>query len=422
MKRKTFLLIAACYFGISLNAQVTDGSVEKPVQVKWSGFIMNNFFYDSRRMFDALDGLVLIFPLPPDLDDRGNDLNDIPATSFLSFATRLRANISGPDALGAVTTGYIEFDFTARANAASLRFRQAWVNFAWENTSLLAGRTWTPFVSIDVAPDVIGMNIGTPFSPFNRSDQLTLTHRIGNINLILSALYQNDYVNNGPLGRSPAYQNSAIMPNLHAQIKYKTENTILGLGVDYKKLKPRVSTISPLSGERHKSETTVGCPALLAYLKLRHNLLTISAKSILAANVSENIMTGAFAIKSVDPITGNEEYTPYKHWFLWSNVTYGKKLKAGLFGGYLKNLGAGENIVFTSTDLPVTVFGLGEKISEMYRISPSLSYTSGPVMLAFEVEHNIAGYGEINYGNKGKIINVSNVKSTRLLATMYYNF
>ena len=45
------------------------------------------------------------------------------------------------------------------------------------------------------------------------------------------------------------------------------------------------------------------------------------------------------------------------------------KLKGSLFGGYLKNLGAGKNLVAPFTTAP-NVFGLGENIDQFIRITP----------------------------------------------------
>ncbi|NJK87599.1 MAG: hypothetical protein HC906_18120 [Bacteroidales bacterium] len=114
-------------------------------------------------------------------------------------------------------------------------------------------------------------------------------------------------------------------------------------------------------------------------------------------------MTGAYGISSYDTITGYETYTPFRHYFVWGNVSYGNKLKGSLFAGYLKNLGATENIVNPNVTGFPTIFGLGEKIDQMVRITPTLFYTSGKMTIALEVEHNIATYGNIDYANKGKI-------------------
>jgi hypothetical protein len=402
----------------------------KPVEVKWSGFIMDNLFYDTRKNADALDGMVLLFPLPEAKDSLGDDLNKIPNLSLLSFASRLKCNMSGPDAFGAVTSGYIELDFTARAeynksSTASLRFRQAWAKLNWKSTELLVGRTWHPLGSMDVVPSVMGLSIGAPFQPFNRSEQITLTQKVGKINFIFSALFQNDYINNGPNGRLPANQTNAVIPNLHFQTKYKSEMAIFGWGIDYKRLKPRIFTTSTaITPQKFSTDATVDCIALLAYGQIKFGKLTISSKTILANNTSESLMTGAFGVSDYDAVTGHEEYTPYTHWFIWGNISYGNKLKSNLFGGYLKNLGAGENIVAPNptSGLTTSVFGLGESIGSMYRLVYTESYTSGKVTFALEVEYNNALYGTIDYTDKGRIVNAKAASSTRVLATMYYFF
>lgn len=406
---------------VSAQGTASEEKKEKPVEVKISGFILNNMFLDTRKNVDALDGLVLLFPQPELKNSNGEDLNAVPNATLLSFASRLKFAITGPDALGAKTSGYMEYDFTARANAVTLRFRQAWAKLTWEKSELLIGRAWHPLASMDVIPSVMALSIGAPFQPFNRSEQITYTQKFGKTSLILSALYQNDYTNNGPLGKSYTYQTNALLPNLHAQLKYKSDNVIAGVGFDYKLLKPRTEVMGT-NQIKSKADETVGSYAILAYGQVKSGKLTVSGKSIFAANTSESLMPGAFAISSYDAVTGKEEYTNYKHFFIWGNVSYGGALKASLFTGYFKNLGASENIVAPNAALPTTVFGLGEKIGEMIRVVPTVSYTSGKVVLAFEIEQNIAAYGTINYAKKGEITAKSNIASTRFSATMYYNF
>lgn len=419
--RKLLLLTMALVVTMSTLGQDSKIQSEKPVVVKVSGFIMENIFFDTRKNFDALDGMALLFPLPEAINSQMEDLNKVPNLTLLSFASRLKFGITGPDAFGARTSGFIEFDFTTRSASASVRFRQAWIKLNWEKTELLIGRAWHPLASTEVVPSVIGLSVGAPFQPFNRSEQLTLTHKKGNLNFIFSALFQNDYTNNGPAGKSFLYQNNAIIPNLHAQLKYKTANVIMGVGVDYKKLKPRTYVESPVDKAKIKTNAVVNCPALLAYGQVKSGKLTISGKAILAANTSESLMTGAYGITSYDNLTGHEEYKPFKHFFIWGNISYGTKLTGSLFGGYLKNLGASENILAPFNTNP-TVFGLGENIGQMIRIVPTLAYTTGNVTIGIEVENNIAAYGSFDYSDKGKIINTGNVIGTRLFATMLYNF
>jgi hypothetical protein len=421
MKKTTILIMLVVLLGpIHAQDSIQPPPKPKPVEVKWSGFVLDQLFYDTRKNYDALDGQVVLFPLAESKDSLGKDLNTVPNLNLLSFASRLRCNITGPDAFGATTSGYFEFDFSARANCATVRFRQAWAKLNWKKTELLVGRTWHPMCSIEVLPSVMALSMGAPFQPFNRSDQITINQKAGNFKFILSAIFQNDYTDNGPGGKLYAYQTNTAIPNLHLQAKYKNENTIVGIGIDYKRLRPRTSTTIAKKTVQ-KSDATIDCLALLAYAQLKFEKLTVSAKTILANNISESLMAGAYGISEYDTNSGHEEYTPYKHWFIWGDVSYGNKLKVSLFAAYLKNLGAGENLV-TPIGTQAVVFGLGENIASMIRISPVISYTSGKVMLALEVEHNIALYGSYDYADKGKIINTKEVNGTRLMATMYYNF
>jgi len=379
---------------------------------------MNNMFFDSRKNFEALDGLVLLFPLPQDtLDAFGEDINQVRNLNLLSFATRLRAAVTGPDAFGASTSGLIEIDFTSRANSVTLRFRQAWVKLAWENSDLLVGRAWHPMSSTDVAPAVSSLNWGAPFQPFNRSAQITFTRYSGNISMIGSLIFQNDYTSNGPAGKTYLYQTNSLHPEIHAQIKYKSENFIIGAGADYKKILPRTHTVSPVTGKKYKTNEAYNSLAYLVYAQVKTGKLTIAAKSIYATNISENLMAGAFGISAFDSATGREKYTPYKHWYIWGNIMYGTNLKAGVFAGYFKNLGAKDDLVENTP-----VYGLGENIASMYRISPIISYTKGKVTLASEVECNIAAYGKINYSDKGRITDAEKITGMRVLLSLNYVF
>jgi hypothetical protein len=394
---------------------------EKPVEVKISGFIMNNLFFDTRKNLDALDGMVLLYPLPESPDINGDDLNKVPNMTMLSFASRLKFGITGPDAFGAKTSGLLEVDFTARAISATLRFRQGWLKLNWEKTELLVGRAWHPLCATDVLPGIAALSIGAPFQPFNRSDQITVTQKFGKMNLILSASYQNDYNSNGPYGKTYVYQNNAIIPNLHVQIKYKSDNTVLGLGIDYKRLRPRTYVESPVDKAKTKTSEGLNCAAILAYGQIKSGKLTIGGKTILAANTSESLMMGGYGIASYDTVSGYEEYSNFRHFFMWGSISYGNKLKASLFGGYLKNLGAGRNLVAPFTTAP-NVYGLGENIDRFVRITPTISYTSGKSTIAFEVEQNMAWFGTIDYADKGNIINTRSISGTRLLLMLMYNF
>ena len=51
----------------------------------------------------------------------------------------------------------------------------------------------------------------------------------------------------------------------------------------------------------------------------------IAGKTLLASNLTQACMLGGYAVTSVDPRTGEQEYTPYRHSMTWLNIVYGKK-------------------------------------------------------------------------------------------------
>jgi len=84
---------------------------EKKFGIKFSGFVKTDIFFDSRQTWDARDGQFLLYPKNEFLDENGDDINAVSKFNMLSIQTRLKGAITGPDALGAKTSGLIEGAF-----------------------------------------------------------------------------------------------------------------------------------------------------------------------------------------------------------------------------------------------------------------------------------------------------------------------
>ena len=106
---------------------------EEKFGIKFSGFVKNDFFYDSRQTVDAREGHFLLWPSAKLPDARGVDINSGANFNMLAIQTRLKGSISGPDAFGAKSSGVIEIDFLAQANdnINLLRMRHAFVKLNW---------------------------------------------------------------------------------------------------------------------------------------------------------------------------------------------------------------------------------------------------------------------------------------------------
>ncbi len=388
---------------------------EKNLNISFSGFIKNDFLFDTRKNAEAVDGLYTLWPLAPSYDANGEDINAKGSVRMLNVTTRFATRLTGLQIGNAKIVGYIEVDFSGGSVTNSLRFRHGYTTINWPKTQILFGRAWHPTFVEKVFPSVLNLNTGVPFQVFNRSPQLRVTHSLTkNLDVIAAAIYQTKYVSMGPVGTSANYQRDALAPNLHLQLQYYDENWVVGAGYDWKMIQPRETTTGA-NGDIYIADEKLASSAALAYVKYTNAKFQIKAKSMYGQNVSESLFPGGYAVASVNTQTGAESYTPTNHCYNFVNVTYGEKWQVGVFAGYMKNFGTSEN--------PVGPFyARGSDVAYAYRISPQLVYKYKNFMLGFEPEITTAAYGTIDYNDKGKVKDAEEVTNVRGLVTLFYFF
>jgi hypothetical protein len=410
MKKLVFLLLIV----LSFNSFSQGFLTSKDIKVELSGFVRNDFIFDTRRNVDACDNLLELFPKKPAYDSNNEDINAQASAKFLNIFTRFGTRFSGLQMGEAQVGAYVEVDFTGGPGTNSLRFRHAYTQFTWTKTKLLFGRTWHPSFIEKVFPSTLNENTGLPFQVFNRSPQLRLTHKLNdNLDFIAAAVYQYKYANTGPFGKTYQYQRDAVIPNIHAQIQYYNENWVVGAAFDWKIIQPRTSTIG--SGGTFKTTEKLSTMAAIAYLKYSNNKFQFKAKTMYGQNVCENLLPSGYAVASFNTTTGAETYTPLNHIYNWVNFTYGGAWKVGLFAGHLKNMGTSEN--------PVGEFyGFATDADVMYKISPQLIYNYKNFMFGWELSWTTAAYGDIDYNDLGKVKNTENVTNFRNMLAVAYKF
>lgn len=401
MKKSLFLLAV-----ISVNLIIAQQSKEGDI-IKLSGFIKSDFFFDSRQVVSIREGHFLLYPANESLDPNGKDINDKANFNALSIQTRLNAKITGPEALGAKTSGTIEGEFfgTSDADVNGFRLRHAFVTLSWSSTTLLVGQTWHPMFVTDVFPQVVSFNTGVPFQPFSRNPQIRLTHSIGNFNLIAALCSQRDFTSNGPAGFSSSYLRNSVIPNSHVQLQYKNENVVTGIGVDLKTLTPRLETI-----KKYKSDETISSYSFLGYLKIKSRTFNWLFETVYGGNNTDLMMLGGYAVKSTNSVNGLEEYEQLKVVSCWTDLTIGTDIQPGVFVGYTKNLGSEE-------ELSGALYTRVSNIDKILRVSPRIVFNYGKFRIAAEAEATIASYGAVD--KFGKVNNSKNITNIRGLLAFY---
>jgi len=385
--------------------------------ISFSGFVRTDVMVDTRQTVSFREGHFLLYPSAVMPDSDGADINARANFNILSIQTRLLGKISGPDAWGAKTSGLLEGEFFGMSDADvnGFRLRHAYVLFDWRRVSLLVGQTWHPMFVVEMFLAVVSFNTGAPFQPFSRNPQIRLSCAFRGFKLIAAAASQRDFQSPGPDRNnqpvfSSSYLRNAAFPNMHIQLQCRTGENLLGVGVDYKKLVPRLAT-----AKNRATHAAIGSVAALGYLKLVVKPFVVKAEGAVGGNLADMLMLGGYAVTASDPISGAESYSAIRCLSCWGELSAGTTIEAGLFAGYTKNRGAARDVVGA-------YYTRGGDIGDVFRISPRLQWNSGKARVAAELEYTSARYGFPDGGHKGRVERLKTAANIRLLTAVYYFF
>ncbi len=401
------------------------------------GFIRNYFTFDSRESMSGTGDMYNYQPKDVSPNAYGDDLNAISTFRFLSLTTRVGLNIVGYQWRGTEFGAKIEADFYAGLDkvgsgthkltgTAQFRLRQAYLTLGWDSlkmgkdfarVDLTIGQTWHPMAA-DLS-DVIALNSGAPFGPFNRSPQVKMDARLGKfVTLTAAGLWQMQYISQGPDGASAEYIAYSKTPEAYLGLSVHDKGVLFRVGADVLSISPRhLGTDAGGVKVRVNDRITTASPFL--YLQYKKGEFSVKAKTIFAEAGEHMNMNGGYGVKKVNA-DGSWEYTPTRTSSSWISLVYGgkvgkqedkhpQKLQGILFGGYIHNFGTKEEIIDADNDGKLDYYyPRGNNMNQMWRLSPTLLYTVGKFQLGLEYEITSVQYG------KSGILNAHGLADTDL--------
>ncbi len=439
MKSFIPLIILAAISSIPIAGIAQEKKEEPKFGISFSGFVKTDIFYDSRQTVNIREGHFLLYPDNVSPDANNKDVNAKSSFNILSIQSRIKGAISGPDAFGAKTSGVLEADFFGNAGSGlddvnGFRLRHAFVKMNWQSFELLVGQYWHPMFIAESFPGVISFNTGVPFQPFSRNPQIRLTKSFGGLKLIGCIFSQRDFASIGPeysfsastrkyevtnVSSSKYLRNSGI-PNAHLQMQFNPASTdhLFGIGVDYKSILPEIYSVNNAKTKKFESSKTLNSISGIAFAKLKLKPVTVKFEGVYAQNAYDMVMIGGFAVNQInDTAKGSKEFTNLNTGSIWLDAnTNGKKIQIGLFAGYTKNMGSAETVKTSS------YYARGSVIDNVYRLAPRVVFISGKLDIAFEIEHTVATYGQIEANSKASVTDGKAVANTRALLAFVYKF
>jgi hypothetical protein len=229
-----------------------------------------------------------------------------------------------------------------------------------------------------------------------------------------------------------------MMPEWNLQLLYKGNRKdkevewLLGAGVDFLVLKPRLSTEVTVRDaydtvinntvmhvdaitKQYKTDAATSAVTVNVLAKLMTKRITLKMAGIYGQNCYAFNLLGGYAVKSItDPVKGTEEYAPVTTGTVWLDVrTNGTRWQPGIFGGFAKNLGTG-------VEVTGPFYSRGATIDYLYRISPRIAFQAKKLKIAAELEYTVAAYGTTT--GKGLVSSPHEVGNVRALVGVTYFF
>ncbi|MGN0188733.1 MAG: hypothetical protein ACI395_04385 [Candidatus Cryptobacteroides sp.] len=433
------LLLGVCQSG-ELSAKDKAAKKESAVKqeikshFKLYGFIRNFFAFDSRESTAGTGDLFYYLPKDEKLNAVGDDLNAVPSFRFLALTSRVGLDVTGYQ-IGRTKFGAkVEADFYAGLTSSStnaafpnqskvngtaqLRLRQAYVTVGWDDLNacgkddnasvfLKIGQAWHPMAADQ--PHVFSLETGAPFNAFSRTPMVMMDASIGkNFMVTAGALWQMQYLSQGPEGASADYIKYGCTPEGYVGLTVKSNNGFLArAGVDILSIKPRRLGTAVVDDPEHpgtkvsatvkvKDRITTVSPYI--YLQYKKGSFEAKAKTIFSQGGEHmNLMSG-YGISRNDFDDGHYEYTPFQTSSTWASLSYGKKWQVMLMGGYVKNLGTKTEMVNADGKVLTDNFYFSangsKSLNSMWRVIPAVVYNIGKFSLGLEYNVTAARYGD----------------------------
>ena len=410
------------------------------ISVKPYGFVRNYLTFDSRKTYTVIGGEYNMLPYDEAWnEDHTEDLNAVPQMGLQALTSRFGLNVTGPRLLGMNSGAKLEGDFGGfGSNNTVLRLRLAYLRLHEGDREIVVGQDWHP-MSGSIMPDVLGMASGAPFRPHSRTPQVRVTRYHHSFGCTAALLWQLQYMNNGPRSASDPtsvasvdFAHRALWPEAFLGLNFKQGPWYVQLGVDAQIIKPRTHAVDG-NGVTHKVDESVSSFTPTLYAQYVERLWSIKFRTMLAQNTSHLNQLVGYAVvgNGGDPLPtpgavadNSWEYRPMTATISYLDIAYGRKVKANLFLGYMKNLGVGERLYDYSCagDYYIYMKG-GEEFTHLdgiFRVAPSISYNLKAFNVGLEYELTAASYGDIN--SDATVDPQRQVVNHRLCALVKYNF
>lgn len=380
MNKNLFALLLLSLFSWHGKAQ------DNKPQIKVGGQLFLATYYDTYQSVDSREGVSYSFPLPPNLDPDGKDLNKGGQFGMSPYQSRFSITGDNFRVLNADARVYIETDFMgSSANLFQLvRMRHAYLHLKWEKDDLLFGQTNNLEMVEETVSGLLTAGSGSPISILERPIMIRYGRQLGGKwKAYAAASFHHVQTGDPEAGRNSGY------PSAEARIQYgSADKLMVGVAGSYKNFRPRTET-----DNGYKAEERIGSANVTAFMRaVLCNGYLLRVQGIYGSNLTQLGYMGGYGKKLNDRMNQMDDYgyTNFRGaaaWLDFESKAY-NNFRYGIFGGYMENLGTGEAVD------PTELFARNAGLHSTGRVSPRVTYGISNLLLGIEYSLFWAKWGK----------------------------
>lgn len=397
---------------------------------RFTGFIRNDFFADTRQSLQFRSNPLLVVPREPNYDPLCADSNAVNKFGITPLRSYLRLDVWGNDFATVDAHACLQVDFIGpqELQQGLLRCWYLYGELYSERNQCIVGQFRHPFRPIRVFPGSLTYNPAA----IEQAPQLRWRHTFANgISTIITAFSELAFPSFGlaqPLlggcpchcppasnavNSLPLFIQNSTKPGVAGRIEYSSPMVVVGCGLLGFSLLPRLVT-----NLCYPNDATVPACWATAYGAVTTCDIDWKTQLLWGQNVASINPVGGYVAAQCSNETGGCRYRALQDLLIWSDCSWQRHpvVHPGFYLEFTTIVGHGPTAIDPVTQA-ATVYGTDGRLHSVLRCSPRIIIDWGDLKFGIEYSYIRALYGSLDA--TGRLINRAPIAMGRLLVVTW---
>lgn len=396
-------LFVCILLGYVLNLQTADITIndrdylcDTEFTTRWSGFIRNDVFANTRQVVSFARSTIPTIPLPPRPDVIGCDINAVGNIGMTPLRSFIRLDAWGVKCGRFYLHSGYQFTFLGlnEFTAGNINLWHAYMQLIHEKDRIVMGLYRHPFGILRVFPRSYIFNIAS----IAVAPQLRWWHSWGVVQTLITLygqLIDTDYgqARSGEIVPSPLFIQNSGKPGLSLRLQAATPLYVVGCGIDVYQLLPRLQ-----SNTGYSTTQTTNIVNGTVYAALDSRDLWIKAQGFFGEDFVTNTLLGGYALSACNAQTNVCQYTHIPTATIRFDMEWRRHpiIHPGLFVGWATTLKTNQPLYISPVTNKPVFFGPAADLHRIERVGIRCEVDIEPLRFGLEWDFTRAVWGPLN--------------------------